>query len=124
MDFVYIITTIIFLTILTIFIFILYRLSKTTVNANINLVTCDSSNKCKLDISYSINNTKIDKSLTTDIGTGWFKGQLIHVYINPRDLNNPKYIPQIIYIIIYIAIILALLMLMLIIYKIYKKTQS
>lgn len=123
MDFVYIITFLIFLTILTTFIFILYRLSKTTVNANINTVTCDSSNKCKLDISYYVNNTKLDKSLTIDTGTQWFKGQFVHIYINPRDLNNPKYIPQIIYIIIYITMILASLMLMLIIYKLYKKTQ-
>lgn len=121
MDFVYIITAIIFLIILTIFILTLYRLSKTTVNAIINNVTCDSS-KCKLDISYSINNINLDKSLTIN-ETGWVKGQFIHVYINPRDLNNPKYIPQHIYIIIYVTMILALLILILIIYKIYTKTQ-
>lgn len=101
MVFVYI-TSFIFLIICILFSFTLYRLIKTTVNALVINVNCESS-QCEITISYSINNVSVTKTFKTN-NRNFKKDDTIPIFINPSNLNFPKYIPQIIYIILYILI--------------------
>lgn len=101
MVFVYI-TSFIFLIICILFSFTLYRLIKTTVNALVTNVNCESS-QCEITITYSINNVSVTKTFKTN-NRNFKKDETIPIFINPLNLNFPKYIPQIIYIILYILI--------------------
>lgn len=101
MVFVYI-TSFIFLIICIIFGFTLYRLYKTTVNALITNVNCDSQ-QCELTLSYSINNIMVTKTMKTT-NRNFKKDDTIRIYINPKDLNSPKFVSTFIYIILYIVV--------------------
>lgn len=101
MVFVYI-TSFIFLIICILFSFTLYRLIKTTVNALVTNINCDSS-QCELTISYSINNVSITKTFKTN-NRNFKKDDIIPIFINPSNLDSPKYTPKIIYIILYLLI--------------------
>lgn len=101
MVFVYI-TSFIFLIICIIFGFTLYRLYKTTVNALVTNVNCDSQ-QCELTLSYSINNIMVTKTMKTT-NRNFKKDDIIRIYINPKDLNSPKFVSTLIYIILYIVV--------------------
>lgn len=101
MVFVYI-TSFIFLIICIIFGFTLYRLYKTTVNALVTNVNCESQ-QCELTLSYSINNIMVTKTMKTT-NRNFKKDDTIRIYINPKDLNSPKFVSTFIYIILYIVV--------------------
>ena len=100
MIFVYI-TSFIFLIICILFSFTLYRLSKTTVNALVTNVNCDT--QCDLTLSYAINNISVTKKLKTN-NRNFKKDDIIPIFINPTNLDSPKYVPKYIYIILYVFI--------------------
>lgn len=101
MVFVYI-TSFIFLIICIIFGFTLYRLYKTTVNALVTNVNCESQ-QCELTLSYSINNIIVTKTIKTN-NRNFKKDDTIRIYINPKDLNSPKFVSTFIYITLYIVV--------------------
>lgn len=101
MVFVYI-ASFIFLIICILFSFTLYRLRKTTVNALVTNINCDPS-QCELTLSYSINNISVTKTLKTN-NRNFKKDDIIPIFINPSNLDSPKYIPNFIYIILYVLI--------------------
>lgn len=119
MDFVYIISFIFFLLIIILLICVLFRLRNTIVDAIINDVTCSSSTSktCKLQVTYLVNNTSVTNSLTVENTGSWQKGGTIRIYINPKDLKQPKYISSVIYMICYLLITFFSLLLILIIVK-------
>ena len=94
----------------------LFRLSKTTVKAFIKNVNYKSNNICELELIYPINNVDVNNVLTIN-NTGWLKGNVISIYINPINLKEPKYISNVIYIIYYLIIIFFSLLLLFIVVK-------
>lgn len=87
----------------------LYRLSKTTVTAVIESINC-STNDCKLNIVYYYNSIKVNAVITSKFKE-WQVNQTLPIYINPKDLTNPRYTPMFVNIILY-AIVGVLLMFM------------
>lgn len=96
----------------------LYRLKKTTVNAIITDVSCDS-NKCDITMSYSINNIVVVKKITSK--KNWKKNDTIRIFINPKDLNAPKYVSSAIDIFLYFLIGISILGIIVSIYFIFNQ---
>ena len=108
-----------------ILIFTIYRFSQTTVTAVIENINC-SANDCKLNIVYYYNSIKVNSVLTSKFKE-WRVNQTIPVYINPKDLSNPRYAPAYTSIILYVTAAILLLFMILSIYKlfiIYQDRQS
>lgn len=116
--YIYIIGLILSIVLFMIFSLTIYRFSTTTVNAMIEKVNCNV-NECQLNIVYYYYTVKVNALLTSKI-KDWRVGQIIPIYINPKNLNSPKYAPSIISIILYSMLIILFLFTSFCFFKLYK----
>ena len=116
MDSVYVICFIISLISFVVFGFTIYRYYTMTVTGIIDKIDCTSQPSCQLNITYYYNNIKLNGTIYTQ-KSDWNTNQSIPIYINPTDLNSPKYAPPLLTGILYLLLILSISIVILSIYK-------
>jgi hypothetical protein len=97
---------IIFLLLSLLLIVTLYRLTSTVVQGVVTRVYNCHPDACDTGVQYFIQDVKMEKIIKTPLMR---LNDTMLVYINPTDMNSPKYCSPVAFVILYVLLILSLM---------------